>query len=39
MAPKTIGTKTSDPSNLCGRGEYPKTFLIKGMKPYGKEIK
>ena len=24
---------------LCGRGEYPKTFLIKGMKPYGKEIK
>jgi hypothetical protein len=24
---------------LCGHGEYPKTFLIKGMKPYGKEIK
>ena len=21
-----------------GRGEYPKTFLIKGMKPYGTEI-
>ena len=23
---------------LCGSGEYPKTFLIKGMKPYGEEI-
>jgi hypothetical protein len=23
---------------LCGNGEYPKTFLIKGMKPYGQEI-
>jgi hypothetical protein len=20
---------------LCGSGEYPKTFPIKGMKPYG----
>jgi hypothetical protein len=23
---------------LCCRGEYPKTFLIGGMKPYGQEI-
>ena len=23
---------------LCGCGEYPKPFLIKGMKPYGDEI-
>ena len=23
---------------LCGRDEYPTTVLIKGMKPYGKEI-
>jgi hypothetical protein len=25
-------------SELCGSGEYPKTFLIQGMKPYGKGI-
>ncbi|HUK17727.1 MAG TPA: hypothetical protein VLW65_14985, partial [Bryobacteraceae bacterium] len=23
---------------LCGSGEFPKTVLIKGMKPFGKEI-
>jgi hypothetical protein len=23
---------------LCGSGEYPKTVLVKGMKPYGEEI-
>ena len=23
---------------LCGSGEYPKTVLAKGMKPFGKEI-
>lgn len=23
---------------LCGAAEYPKTFLIKGMQPYGDEI-
>ena len=23
---------------LCGQGEYPKTFLVKGMKPFGQEI-
>ncbi len=23
---------------LCGSGEYPKTVLLKGMKPYGEEI-
>lgn len=23
---------------LCGSGEYPKTILTKGMKPYGVEI-
>jgi hypothetical protein len=23
---------------LCGSGEYPKTVLIKNMKPYGEEI-
>ena len=23
---------------LCGSGEYPKTFLLKGMKAYGREI-
>jgi hypothetical protein len=23
---------------LCGSGEYPKTFLVKEMKPWGKEI-
>jgi hypothetical protein len=24
---------------LCGSDEYPKTFPIKGMKPWGEEIK
>ena len=23
---------------LCGSGEFPKTVLLKGMKPYGKQI-
>jgi len=23
---------------LCGSGEFPKTVLAKGMKPYGKAI-
>jgi len=23
---------------LCGSGEYLKTFLLKGMKAYGREI-
>jgi hypothetical protein len=23
---------------LCGSGEYPKTVLIKNMKPYSEEI-
>ena len=23
---------------LCGSGEYPTTFLTKGMKPYGEKI-
>jgi hypothetical protein len=23
---------------LCGSGQYPKTFLTRGMKPYGQEI-
>jgi hypothetical protein len=23
---------------LCGTGEYPKTFLVKAMKPYGEKI-
>lgn len=23
---------------LCGTGEYPKTVLVKGMQPYGKQI-
>jgi len=23
---------------LCGNGEFPKTFLIKGMRPWAKEI-
>ena len=23
---------------LCGAGQYPKTVLEKGMKPYGEEI-
>jgi hypothetical protein len=23
---------------LCGSGALPKTFLIQGMKPYGKRI-
>jgi hypothetical protein len=23
---------------LCGSGEYPKTILTKGMKPYGDPI-
>ena len=23
---------------MCGSGEYPKTVLAKGMKPYGKAI-
>ncbi|HYL78551.1 MAG TPA: hypothetical protein VEU96_30445 [Bryobacteraceae bacterium] len=23
---------------LCGSGQYPKTFLTKSMKPYGQEI-
>jgi hypothetical protein len=23
---------------LCGLGEYPRTVLTKGMKPYGKPI-
>jgi hypothetical protein len=23
---------------LCGTGEYPKTILLKGMVPFGKEI-
>lgn len=23
---------------LCGSGEYPKTILKKGMKPYGENI-
>jgi hypothetical protein len=23
---------------LCGSGEYPKTFLTKGMTPYGEKI-
>jgi hypothetical protein len=24
---------------LCGSGEYPKTVLARGMKPYGTAIK
>ena len=24
---------------LCGSGQYPKTVLAKGMKPYGDPIK
>ena len=24
---------------LCGSGEYPKTVLLKGMAPYGEEIR
>jgi hypothetical protein len=24
---------------LCGSGQYPKTFLPKGMKPYGSQIR
>jgi hypothetical protein len=23
---------------LCGSGEFPKTFLTRGMKPYGDKI-
>lgn len=23
---------------LCGSGQYPKTVLLKGMKPYDEEI-
>jgi hypothetical protein len=23
---------------LCGRGEFPKTVLLKGMKPFGDSI-
>ncbi len=24
---------------LCGSGEYPRTVLAKGMRPYGRPIK
>ena len=23
---------------ICGEGQYPKTFLLKGQVPYGREI-
>ena len=37
-APEGEWYKDFDSFKLCGSGEYPKMFLIKGMKPYGKEI-
>ena len=38
IAPEGDRYKDFGSFKLCGRGEYPKTFLIKGMKPYGDEI-
>ncbi len=34
-APDGDWYKDFDSFVLCGRGEYPKTVLIKGMKPFG----
>jgi len=38
FAPEGDWYKDFGSFKLCGRGEYPKTVLIKGMKPYGTEI-
>ena len=38
IAPEGDWYKDFGSFKLCGRGDYPKTFLIKGMKPYGDEI-
>ena len=37
-APEGAWYKDFGSFKLCGHGEYPKTLLIKGMKPYGEEI-
>jgi hypothetical protein len=38
LAPEGDWYKDFGSFHLCGRGEYPKTFLIKGMKPCGDEL-
>jgi len=38
LAPAGDWYKEFGSFKLCGSGEYPKTFLLKGMKAYGREI-
>ncbi len=38
FAPEGDWYKDFGSFKLCGSGEYPKTFLTKGMKPYGDPI-
>lgn len=35
LAPEGDWYKDFGSFKLCSRSEYPNTFLIKGMKPYG----
>jgi hypothetical protein len=38
QAPEGDWYKDFGSFKLCGSGEYPKTFLMKAMKPYGQQI-
>ena len=38
IAPEGNWYKDFGSFKLCGTGEFPKTVLIKGMKPFGDEI-